>query len=172
MKALRWVLAAALAGAAACASTQEPHVPVSISPADLSRMGGEWVGSYSSPVTGRSGSIVFHLTATPDSAHGDVIMVPRATGQPQLRRPVGSGDPTLQPATQPEPRELTIRFARFENDRVTGRMDPYTDPDCNCVVHTIFDGTVKGNRIEGTFTTYGAPSGVRVTGTWKVERRP
>lgn len=168
MKALRWVLAAALAGAAACASTQEPHVPVSISPADLSRLGGEWMGSYSSPVTGRSGSIVFHLTASADSAHGDVIMIPRASGLP-LRRAMYTGEPAVQPA---EPRELTIRFARFEGDRVTGRMDPYTDPDCSCPVHTTFAGTVRGNRIEGTFTIHGAPSGTPVTGTWSVERRP
>ncbi|MFL5541102.1 MAG: hypothetical protein ACJ8J0_19085 [Longimicrobiaceae bacterium] len=168
MKALRWILGAALAGAAACASTQEPRVPVSISPADLSRLGGEWAGSYSSPVTGRSGSIVFHLTATADSAHGDVIMIPRATGQP-LQRATYPGQAVVQPAA---PRELTIRFARFEGERVTGQMDPYTDPDCSCPVRTTFEGTVRGNRIEGTFTTQGAPSGAAVTGSWRVDRKP
>jgi hypothetical protein len=168
MKGLRWMAGAALAVAvAACASTQEPRVPVSISPADLSRLGGEWTGEYHNPATGRSGSIVFHLTATPDSAHGDVIMVPRATGAP-LQRAVYTG----QPPVSAQPTEITIRFARFEGDRVTGRMDPYTDPDCGCPVVTTFEGTVNGNRIEGTFTTHGAPSGDPATGTWSVERRP
>lgn len=170
MKSLRLVLGAALAAiAAACASTQEPRVPVSISPADLARLGGEWTGEYRSATTGRGGSVVFHLTATADSAHGDVIMVPRGAGVP-LRRAVYTGQPLPpQPAT---PQELTIRFARFEGDRVTGVMDPYTDPDCSCPVITTFEGMVKGNRIEGTFTTQGAPTGSPATGTWSVERKP
>ncbi|HEX8907021.1 MAG TPA: hypothetical protein VF771_19380 [Longimicrobiaceae bacterium] len=168
MKGLRWIMGAALAAAAlGCASTQEPRVPVSISPADLSRLGGEWTGEYTSPQTGRSGSIVFHLTATADSAHGDVMMVPRGSGVP-MRRAVYSGQPETQTA---QPQELTIRFARFEGDRVTGMMDPYTDPACNCPVVTTFEGTVRGNRIEGTFTSRGAPGGGPVTGTWSVERR-
>jgi hypothetical protein len=166
MKVLRWIVGAALAGAVACASTQEPVVLVSISPADLSRLGGEWAGSYSSPVTGRSGSIAFHLTAA-DSAHVDVIMIPSATGVP-LQRAMNPA----QPVRPTEPRDLTIRFVRFEGDRVTGRMNPYTDPDCSCPVLITFEGTVRGNRIEGTFTTRGAPSGAAVTGTWSVERRP
>ncbi|HSU17305.1 hypothetical protein [Longimicrobium sp.] len=168
MKGWRWMAGAALAmGIAACAPAREPRVPVSISPADLSRLGGEWTGEYSSPATGRSGSIVFHLTATADSAHGDVVMVPRGTGAP-LRRAVYTGQPGTQPV---QPQELTIRFARFQGERVTGMRDPYTDPDCHCPVSTTFEGTVAGNRIEGTFTTRGSPSGDPVTGTWRVERR-
>jgi len=168
MRTLRLTLAALTAIAAACASTQEPRVPVSISPADLSRLAGEWTGEYSSATTGRSGSIVFHLTATADSVHGDVVMVPRATGLP-LRRAMLHEEPNVQP--QPA-RPLTIRFARFEGDRVTGAMDPYIDPDCSCPVNTTFQGTVRGNRIEGTFETSGAPAGHPVTGRWSVERRP
>jgi hypothetical protein len=169
MKTLRLTLGAALlALAAACASTPEPHVPVSISPADLTRLAGEWTGEYSSATTGRSGSIVFHLTATADSAHGDVIMVPRATGLP-LQRAMLREQPNAQLA---QAREITIRFARIEGGRVTGAMDRYVDPDCDCPVSTTFEGTVRGNRIEGTFNTYGAPTGHPVTGRWSVQRRP
>ena len=169
MKVLRWIAGAALAAAVfGCASTQEPRVPVSISPADLSRLGGEWTGEYHSASSGRSGSIVFHLTASVDSVHGDVIMVPRATGLP-VRRAVYTA-PGAEPRPE-QPQELTIRFARFEGDRVTGMMDPYTDPDCNCPVITRFEGTVKGNRIEGTFSSHGNPAANPATGTWSVERR-
>ncbi|HKP74287.1 MAG TPA: hypothetical protein VJT67_02035 [Longimicrobiaceae bacterium] len=169
MRTLRLTLAAGLVAlAAACASTPEPRVPVSISPADLSRLAGEWTGEYNSAITGRSGSIVFHLTATADSAHGDVVMVPRATGLP-LRPAMLREEMTIQPQ---QARPLTIRFARFEGDRVTGAMDPYVDPDCNCPVSTTFQGMVRGNRIEGTFETSGAPAGHPVTGRWSVERKP
>lgn len=170
MRAIGWVAAAAVAVmAAGCASTQEPRVPVSISPADLSRLGGEWAGQYDSPATGRSGSIVFHLTATADSAHGDVVMVPRGVPAPLRPTVIGVGS-AGQPPT--EPRELTIRFVRFEGDRVSGMMDPYTDPECSCPVTTRFEGTVRGDRIGGTFTTRGAPAADSVTGTWSVERQP
>ena len=169
MRAIRWMAGAALGMAiSACASTQEPRVPVSISPADLTRLGGEWTGEYTSPMTGRGGSIVFHLTATADSAHGDVVMVPRGAGSP-LRRAVYTGQAPAQPT---QPQELTIRFARFQGDRVTGMMDPFIDPDCNCPVSTTFEGTVKGDRIDGTFTTRGSPAGDPATGSWSVQRRP
>jgi len=168
MRAIRWMAGAAMAMVvAACASTQEPRVPVSISPADLSKLGGEWAGEYTSPATGRSGSIVFHLTATADSAHGDVVMVPRGMQAPLRPAATGAGS-AGQPAA--EPRELTIRFVRFEGERVSGMMDPYTDPGCNCPVITRFEGTVRGDRIEGTFTTRGGPAANPVTGTWSVER--
>jgi hypothetical protein len=153
---------------AGCASARQPRVPVSISPADLSRLGGEWAGEYTSPATGRSGSIVFHLTATADSAHGDVVMVPRGMQAPLRPAVTGAGSRGQPPV---EPRELTIRFVRFEGDRVSGMMDPYTDPDCNCPVTTRFEGTVQGERIEGTFTTRGSPAANAVTGTWSVKRQ-
>ena len=50
--------------------------------------------------------------------------------------------------------------------------DRYIDPDCDCPVSTTFEGIVSGNRIEGIFNTYGAPTGHPVTGRWSVERRP
>ena len=169
MRALRLTLTAAFVTlAAACTAARQPPVRVAISPADLSRLAGEWSGEYSSATTGRSGSIVFHLTAGADSAHGDVVMVPRATGIP-LQRAMLREQPNVQPA---QAQALTIRFARFEGDRVTGAMDRYVDPDCNCPVSTTFEGTVRGNRIEGIFNTFGAPTGHPVTGRWSVERKP
>ena len=46
---------------------------------------------------------------------------------------------------------LTIRLVRVQGDTVTGRMEPYTDPDCQCTVETTFRGVLRGDTISGTF---------------------
>lgn len=168
MRTIAWMtgIAAALA-AAACAGTPA-RVPVSAAPGSPASLVGEWTGEYQSTASGRAGSIVFHLDAGRDTAEGDVVMVPRGSAGP-LRRAV-AGQPGAV-VTAGQPTTLTIRFVRQVGDQVSGQLDPYTDPDCNCPVFTTFTGTVRGERIEGTFTTRGSPGGAAVTGTWHVDRR-
>jgi hypothetical protein len=36
--------------------------------------------------------------------------------------------------------ELTIRFVAVEGGEVTGELDPYRDPDCDCRAYTRFRG--------------------------------
>ncbi|MGH9259550.1 MAG: hypothetical protein ACRD08_06560, partial [Acidimicrobiales bacterium] len=65
---------------AACASTPPP-IPVTGTAGDITALVGEWIGEYSSPSTGRSGSISFKLSARGDTAHGDVVMIPADWGR-------------------------------------------------------------------------------------------
>ena len=51
-----------------------------------------------------------------------------------------------------------------------GSLEPYVAPDCNCVVTTVFRGTVAGNQIQGDFVTRGE-SGLRQEGRWSVTRK-
>src|SRR6266566_2659973 len=87
---------------------------------------GQWDGSYSSAATGRSGSISFTLTATGDSAFGDVVMIPRGLG-----RPLQAWNNAAAPAdaAPPRPAVLTINFVRVAAGRVTGTLAPYADPE-------------------------------------------
>lgn len=168
MNALRWTVCVAVAGAAAaCAPGAPSPVPVS-APGGTEALAGEWAGEYDSPSLGRSGSIVFHLDAGRDTAQGDVLMVPRGSGQ-ALRRAPAQAPGTLVPAAL-TPQVLTIRFVRLEGDRVSGALDPYLDPECGCRVFTTFEGTLGGDRLRGTFVTRGGPRGP-VTGKWSVRRR-
>jgi hypothetical protein len=64
---------------------------------------------------------------------------------------------------------LRISFVRVAEGQVTGVLEPYVAPDCQCRVTTSFTGTVKGDTIEGTFATRG-PEGLEQTGRWKVSR--
>ncbi len=130
----------------------------------MSALVGEWSGIYVSRASGRSGSIVFTLTAGADTARGDVVMIPAGSDEameyaPQARE------------ANPVPQVLTIEFVRAESNTVSGRLAPYRDPVCGCVLATTFQGALEGGKIEGTFNTYHSVSGERQTGTWEVWRK-
>lgn len=149
----------------ACGASRTP-VPLVGASADVSSLTGEWVGEYSGE-SGRSGSISFSLRAAGDSAFGDVIMIPTGLGRPvkpYSEEPVaGSNSPS--PTTV-----LTIRFVRVEQGHVSGTLDPYADPQTGERLFTTFTGELKGNTIEGTYTTR-LQSGITQTGRWSVQKR-
>jgi hypothetical protein len=158
------LLAAALA-APACSSSSSsnpaPTVAVGGGKSDVSALSGKWVGEYSSEATGRSGSITFEFKSG-KVGRGDVLMVPKGGFAPA---PAGS-DPTKS-----MPQVLMINFVNAEGGVLTGTMDPYTDPTCNCEVQTTFVGEMQGDTIQGTFTT--TPNGAApiTTGRWKMTRQ-
>ena len=150
----------------ACAFRPAP-VPVSGPVSDVQALVGLWTGEYQSPETGRSGSILFTLEAGTDTAHGDIVMVPREEGM--------TYDDALRVATTRHAANqvLTIRFVRVTGSTVSGTIDPYPDPDShgNCELLTVFRGTLTGNRIMGTFrTTHGSHDSPAQSGTWSVRR--
>lgn len=145
---------------AACSSSKNPAPPVPVAGSDTSALAGRWEGEYSSEATGRSGSIVFELRSGDRVAHGDVYMKP-AEG-------AGSNPPG---ASTPIPQILNINFVSSSGGVVTGTMDPYRDPQCDCEVQTTFVGRVAGDTIEGTFTTTPSGSAPITTGRWKIARQ-
>lgn len=165
------LLPIALAG---CSASQ-PSVPMVGPAAEVSALIGEWSGDYSSGESGRAGSISFTLRATSDSAFGDVVMIPSASGIPL--QPWRAQDTGQQPGQQPtganqapQSTVLKIRFVRVEQGKVSGSLDPYADPQTGARLHTTFSGEIKGNSIAGSYSTM-LPSGETQTGRWSVERR-
>jgi hypothetical protein len=162
-----------LAGSAgfilACASKPTP-VTVTGDTSDRASLAGKWVGEYNSAATGRSGSIVFNLSRTGEAASGDVVMIPRGYGKALI--PYGpqttAGVPIQNPASSSQ--VLTIKLVRVSGDTVSGVLDAYRDPECDCAVLTTFTGQVNGDSIDGTFTTRGSPTNTPQTGTWRVKR--
>lgn len=162
-----WPAFVALLMLAAGGCSQAPvPVPVVGAPADIRMLDGEWGGDYQGATTGRSGSIVFRLTANSDTASGDVVMIPREAR--------GAG-PAQSPAVGiPVPRAgevLSIAFVRAAGDTVSGRLRPYRDPECDCMLNTTFEGRVHGDVIEGRYTSMRGEGGPIQTGTWKVTRK-
>jgi hypothetical protein len=158
---------AALAGVLlACASNPTP-VTVSGEAADRASLAGKWSGEYNSQVTGRTGSIVFNLSPAGDAATGDVVMIPKGYGRPLTRF---ERTTTTSMQNTDNSQVLTIKPVRVSGDTVSGVLDAYRDPQCDCAVETSFIGVLSGNTINGTFTTRGSPSIAPQTGTWRVKR--
>lgn len=154
----------------ACAPLPEPAaVPVVAADEDLSILVGDWWGEYTSVETGRDGRIRFSLEADDEAAQGDVLMFPAvAKSSPDPDGPTAPTTGGLAAQT------LAIRFARLRpgDETVTGTLEPYRDPACDCMVTTTFTGRLSRDSIEGTFETRGG-SGYRTTGgRWRVDRRP
>lgn len=166
MKYVRTALTAIFAvTAASCASRPSP-VRLLADPVAMSALVGEWQGVYSSVQTGRSGSIVFNLRSTADTAYGDVVMTPK-----KASRVVAADRQVPGPGAPPVNQVLTIRFVRMQGNRVAGTLDPYDDPDCACRLHTTFIGLFDGgSRIEGTFESRGSMDHPLTTGKWEVAR--
>lgn len=155
-------------GFVACAPLRTP-VAIEGSPQDMGAYVGRWTGTYESPVTGRTGGIVFSLRAAGDSAFGNVQMLVRDTASNvNPKDPQGAGHNVSAGLSGSV---LTIRFVRADSNHVSGRLDPYIDPSCSCTVSTVFSGALSGDVIRGTFTTTGrADARSMVTGTWMVRR--
>lgn len=157
---VKWIPLLTVAAFAGCGG-HNPPVTVVGAAADLRTLTGAWFGDYSSPLTGRTGSIVFELQSNPDSAFGRVVMTPHGAAGPiePWRNPRGP---------LPAPTELTIRFVRVANGRVSGSLTPYADPATGEPLFTVFEGRVTGDTIEGTYTT--RPGSNEPTGRWQVVR--
>ena len=162
-----FVLALALV-TAAC-GWKRTSVPVISDTGSTALLVGSWSGEYSSEETGRSGSISFELASEKDTAYCDVVMLPTVQNVKIAVDPSGQTPVVRHPAPA-EP--LKIRFVRLGESRITGTLEPYTDPDCACTVSTTFQGRFTGaNTIEGTYVTTGRALVQPTTGQWKVTRR-
>ena len=163
---------AAFIGAVALACASKP-TPVTVAGAasDRASLGGKWTGEYTSQATGRSGSIVFNLSPSGDAAAGDVVMVPRGLDHPLT--PYSAGNTSVAGVQGSQPSQvLTIKLVRVSGDTISGVLDAYRDPECDCPVVTTFTGTLTGDTINGTFTTRGTQAVGPQSGTWRVSRKP
>jgi hypothetical protein len=146
-----------------------PPVRVEGAAAEVAQLAGEWIGEYSSDdYNGRSGSIVFTLDPAEHFARGDVLMTPRGSRMPYVRRDPErlAGGRVLGAPSQ----SLTILFVRADNGEIYGELDPYWDPDLECEARTTFTGVRVGNTISGRFETrFSSPLG-KTTGRWRVTR--
>ena len=168
MKAGRtWLVVAAVSALAGCGGSPAP-VPVTGVPADIAQLAGEWGGDYRAEDSGRSGSIVFKLSAGADTARGDVVMIPRGGNEPPPPEPRPAAGVGLPANGQ----VLSIAFVRAAGGAVSGELVPYPDPECSCMLMTRFEGRIRGNAIEGTFASRDAETNRELrSGRWKVKKK-
>ena len=154
----------AIAMLAVACSSQMPHVDVQGDAVEVASLVGKWGGEYSSPASGRSGSISFELEEGELEAHGDVVMVPKHRASAEHESMSGDARGKHVVATQ----QLTIRFVRLGGGWVSGHLNPYIDPECGCELRTFFEGKLTGDAIEGTYRSLGHDH--ETVGRWRVER--
>jgi hypothetical protein len=156
-------LAAAVSILSACASGSR-QVPVLGNSEDVAVLVGEWRGEYTSPMTGRKGTIYLALREGGEAAEGDVVMIPN-------RGDVVNWEDQVTIASARHLAEvLTIRFVRTESGLVSGLLQAYVDPDCGNVHLTTFFGEVrKGRTISGSFVSHSASHALH-TGDWSAVR--
>jgi hypothetical protein len=148
---------------AGCAYRPDP-VPVAGSASAIRNLAGTWVGEYRGTQSGRSGSITFIISAQGDSAFGDVVMT--TTGNTAALRPVHGSEAHLAHVRSFS--ALRIDFVAVSDGGLSGSLESYIAPDCNCQVTTTFTGRQRDNTIEGTFVTRG--SNLEQRGSWRAAR--
>ncbi|HUF65895.1 MAG TPA: hypothetical protein VMM17_07955 [Gemmatimonadaceae bacterium] len=146
-----------------CASASR-EVPVLGDPGKVAVLVGEWRGEYTSPMTGRTGTIYFALQEGTGAAEGDVVMIrDRSTA-------VNWEDRVTIASARHLAEVLSIRFVRMETGLVTGRLEPYVDPDCGNVHTTTFYGEVRDGRVmTGSFVSVSDAHRLH-TGGWTATR--
>ncbi len=164
-------LAVIAGGVSGCSSSPPPGPSVAMqgTKSSLSQLVGRWEGEYSSVQTGRSGSIVFEFKSGSATGHGDVLMWPKGSKTPIS--PSASGQLTEE-QLRTMPQMLAISFVEATGGYLTGTMDPYIDPDCQCEVRTTFAGSIDGDFIVGQFSIERwDKKGTPAKGTFKAQRK-
>jgi hypothetical protein len=139
-------------------------IPVVGEPAEITAIAGRWEGTYTADVTRRSGNITFRISPRGDSASGEVQMY-----LPDSRNVVVPLDRPAEHLLHAQSLQyLTVRFVAVGGGEVRGELEPYTSPECDCMVRTSFLGLVKNNVISGSFVTR-TESSREWFGRWRVK---
>jgi hypothetical protein len=151
-----------------------PEIDLMGEQGSLQGLAGRWEGTYTNPVNGRTGSIVFEVSSTGTEAHGDILMIPPGASEPVSSSSPSSGEETLRTM----PRVLQINFMRATGSGLTGTVGPYEDLECGCDARSTFQGELRGDKIEGTFvveyldkSSMPDPAKPFTRGTWQVARK-
>jgi hypothetical protein len=139
----------------------------------LEALVGRWEGTFTNPVTHRTGTIVFEIFSSTE-AHGDILVIP-----PDSREPLrpSAKPPTAEETIAAMPSVLEINFIEAEGNALLGTVGPFDDPLCPCPARTTFRGTLTADSIAGTFQTEYLDSDWKpnpakpiTSGTWSVAR--
>jgi hypothetical protein len=151
---------------AGCGGSTLPPVEVVGNQADLQSLAGSWHGTFHNAQLRRTGQIDFQMSATSDSAFGEVNMYMETPSQPIWTNPTSR---PANSASTPTPWQR-IRFVRVENGYVSGEMQPMYEPRCECYTVAQFIGRLRGDAIEGSYTSRSQTGRFETSGSWKVER--
>ena len=149
-----------------CGSYVRPQVDMVGQTSEIMALSGSWHGTFRNTQLHREGEIDFRLSATADSAYGEVVMYTESPAVPiWTQPPADSGASGQLPPTWQQ-----IRFVRVDGGYVSGEMQPMYEPRCKCFVVSRFIGRVSGSTIEGSFTARSDDGLFETSGSWRVRR--
>jgi hypothetical protein len=143
-------------------------VPLLGAPERIAILQGNWSGTYDGNESHRRGTISLSIGAGDTVAYGDVLMIPAGYDHHDVWT---ERDRHATMAAR-HPAILSISFVRISANSISGVLEPYVDPDCDCRVLTRFAGRLTNpNTIEGTFVTTEEHSAAERRGRWRVTRK-
>ena len=164
--ALALIVLAACGGHGPRGAMTLPPVPVEGSARDRDALAGTWKGEFVSRSGERRGVIALSFPRGRDVAYGHVVF----TGSVP---PVGCVD-AVSVATVPRvTTEIVLTLARVNvgGSSVGGWLESYRDPQLGCPVDTWFEGTIRGDTLDGLYFSHPADTAATVRlGTWWAAR--
>ena len=157
------LLAACGAGSGPVAGTA---VPVQGGARDVRALVGDWEGEFVSSRGAHRGAIAFSLLGGRDSAYGRVVL--RGPTPPQ-----GCTDPVSEATESRVEGEIVLTIAQVNvgGRSVGGWLRPYPDPEFGCSTDTWFEGTIRGDTLDGMYFSHPSDTARAVRlGTWWVAR--
>lgn len=110
---------------------------------DLVKVAGDWNGTYAGTDSGRRGEIRLNLEVGRHTGNGSVMMGSTA---------------------------LPFSYVAVEGTELTGELEHYIDPQCQCEVETTFVGSRMGDMLFGSFTTKVIGRDTEQRGEWSARR--
>jgi hypothetical protein len=152
-----------------CSTLPPPPANVPIPVADLQPLAGDWRGEYVADApNGPHGSLSFTLVPVANAASGMLTM--NVAGGDRAFARFRSEQTSSVSNEAPQPNLPAIQFVRVMGSTVSGTIDAYLDPECQCPAVMTLKGDLKGDTIDGTFrATYDAKR-PDLTGKWTVKR--
>lgn len=128
--------------------------------AGMKALTGKWIGEYSSKDNTRYGYLSLSLAGQKEKAIGEITMISKSSE---------AESQTQSPSKDVSKEALTITFVEAAQNKISGTVVPFFNPQYNSIVHTVFLGMRHdGDVLEGTFTSTIEKTGGIYTGIWKV----
>jgi len=134
---------------------------------ELANLTGMWEGEFTTSIPDRYGSLYITMTATHDTAYGEVVL----SWQTSFLSNIMREDPNALDSYRNTTQVIKIKEIFFTNRDIGGIIGPYPEPKAGYLVTTKFQGRLSKDVMEGTFQSNVKETRESYKGTWKVTRR-
>ena len=165
MKLSNWTFLTVVGLLLSCSSVPSFYLLVD-NDVELANLTGVWEGEFATSIPEKYGSIFITITATQDTAFGEVVLSWHAPHTPQI---IGEHSNALEGHTRVT-QVIKIVEIFFKNGNIGGLIEPYREPKAGYLVTTQFQGRLSKDTMKGTFQSNVKDTRESYTGNWKVTR--